>query len=43
LLNGELGIHIDEENYLDNVNSNIYHNIDGNRLRFDKIEKIEKR
>ncbi|MFW6025684.1 MAG: sulfotransferase [Candidatus Woesearchaeota archaeon] len=43
LINKKLVINIDEKNYLKKVNSQTYHNIDGNELRFKKIKEIRKR
>ena len=41
LINKRFGVHIDERGYLKKLNGQTYHNIDGNRLRFKKIESIK--
>ncbi len=42
MINKSLGINIDERNYIKKTNSKIYHNIDGNQMRFKKIKEIKK-
>ncbi|MBD3249157.1 hypothetical protein GF336_03870 [Candidatus Woesearchaeota archaeon] len=40
-INRKLGIRIDEDDYLKQINSTAYHNIDGNIMRFKKINSVE--
>jgi hypothetical protein len=41
IINKKYGINIPLKNYLQRVNTETFHNIEGNNLRFNKIKKIE--